>query len=390
MCAAVLVSCRPPQGFFNSIHECQVLDFAGGMVVHMLGGLFGLVGAYMCGPRLGRFEMLGQDDDEEWEEEEQQQQQLGAAADEEIGENGSVLTNSGRANNGGELIDSASELAASNTPPSGDCPASAQYPDTAGDAAQPQPQQQLAASRSLHTLLPLQPVPAAGSASSSSRGAVLEMGQLGLGGTGKGVAGGDSTAAVQGAAAGSSNGGVQQPQLAASGGVHPRAQAGRAAAGQAAAAAASAGSSKWGWASKFGRQRQRQPQRAQQQQQRQRRRWPVRNNHGTSAGTCGSGICKFVPKAMPGHDMAFVTLGTFMLWFGWFGFNSGSVYLYVNTSPVASPGSIVGAISAEVVQRTSMNTALGGAAAGLSALLCAALFWGECGASYCLSCLQPV
>ncbi len=24
-----------------------------------------------------------------------------------------------------------------------------------------------------------------------------------------------------------------------------------------------------------------------------------------------------IVKALPGHDMAFVTLGTFMLWFGW-------------------------------------------------------------------------
>jgi Amt family ammonium transporter len=79
--------------------------------------------------------------------------------------------------------------------------------------------------------------------------------------------------------------------------------------------------------------------------------------------------------------MAFVTLGTFMLWFGWFGFNNGSVYMYVNGNPAPSPGSLAGAISAEVVQRTSMNTALGGAAAGLTSLLCAALLWGERSAS---------
>src|ERR671932_200757 len=30
------------------------------------------------------------------------------------------------------------------------------------------------------------------------------------------------------------------------------------------------------------------------------------------------------PNAIPGHNMAFVTLGVIILWFGWFGFNPGS------------------------------------------------------------------
>src|SRR4029450_3273728 len=30
------------------------------------------------------------------------------------------------------------------------------------------------------------------------------------------------------------------------------------------------------------------------------------------------------PNAIPGHHMAFVTLGVLILWFGWFGFNPGS------------------------------------------------------------------
>jgi len=39
---------------------------------------------------------------------------------------------------------------------------------------------------------------------------------------------------------------------------------------------------------------------------------------------CGPRLGRFEDgsaKDLPGHDMAFVTLGTFMLWFGWFGFN---------------------------------------------------------------------
>ena len=30
------------------------------------------------------------------------------------------------------------------------------------------------------------------------------------------------------------------------------------------------------------------------------------------------------PNAIPGHNMAFATLGVIILWFGWFGFNPGS------------------------------------------------------------------
>ena len=30
------------------------------------------------------------------------------------------------------------------------------------------------------------------------------------------------------------------------------------------------------------------------------------------------------PKAIPGHNLVLVTLGVFILWLGWFGFNPGS------------------------------------------------------------------
>jgi Amt family ammonium transporter len=30
------------------------------------------------------------------------------------------------------------------------------------------------------------------------------------------------------------------------------------------------------------------------------------------------------PNAIPGHNMAYTTLGVVILWFGWFGFNAGS------------------------------------------------------------------
>lgn len=61
-------------------------------------------------------------------------------------------------------------------------------------------------------------------------------------------------------------------------------------------------------------------------------------------------------KDMPGHDMGWVTIGTLSLWFGWYGFNTGSTYLYGTPSPAAA-------------QRAAMNTTLGASSSGLVALL---------------------
>ena len=69
----------------------------------------------------------------------------------------------------------------------------------------------------------------------------------------------------------------------------------------------------------------------------------------------GQGAARAV-KEMPGHDMGWVTIGTLALWFGWYGFNTGSVYLYAAPSPLAA-------------QRAAMNTTLGASGSGLVALL---------------------
>jgi len=45
-----------PDSWLGRVSVCKPLDFAGGTVVHMIGGVFGIIGAVFVGPRLGRFE----------------------------------------------------------------------------------------------------------------------------------------------------------------------------------------------------------------------------------------------------------------------------------------------------------------------------------------------
>jgi Amt family ammonium transporter len=59
---------------------------------------------------------------------------------------------------------------------------------------------------------------------------------------------------------------------------------------------------------------------------------------------------------MPGHSATLVVLGTFLLWFGWYGFNPGS-QLAIGSST-----------DAEIVGRCAVTTTLSGAAAGLTTL----------------------
>ena len=69
----------------------------------------------------------------------------------------------------------------------------------------------------------------------------------------------------------------------------------------------------------------------------------------------GPRLGKFLPngdaRPVPAHNMTAVTLGTFILWLGWFGFNAGSTM-------AADPGAIA---------RIALNTNMAGAAACLSA-----------------------
>jgi Amt family ammonium transporter len=66
-------------------------------------------------------------------------------------------------------------------------------------------------------------------------------------------------------------------------------------------------------------------------------------------------------KAIPGHSIALVVLGVFILWFGWFGFNPGS--------QLAADGA-----NADAIALVAANTNLAAAAGGLAAMLLAWFF----------------
>ena len=58
-------------------------------------------------------------------------------------------------------------------------------------------------------------------------------------------------------------------------------------------------------------------------------------------------------NAIPGHNIALAALGVLILWFGWFGFNSGSTL----------------SASSQAIAPIAVNTALAGAAGTLGALI---------------------
>ena len=73
------------------------------------------------------------------------------------------------------------------------------------------------------------------------------------------------------------------------------------------------------------------------------------------AGTCVLGPRKGrfdTPEAFDCHHLPMVVLGTFSLWFGWYGFNPGST-LGMNSGDV-------GALAAQVAMNTTLSAATGG------------------------------
>lgn len=83
------------------------------------------------------------------------------------------------------------------------------------------------------------------------------------------------------------------------------------------------------------------------------------------------------PNAILGHSMPLATLGVFILWFGWFGFNPGSTtagngsigYIAVTTNLAAAAGTVMALITSwTVLRKPDISMTLNGALAGLVAI----------------------
>ena len=87
-------------------------------------------------------------------------------------------------------------------------------------------------------------------------------------------------------------------------------------------------------------------------------------------------------RAIPGANLPLATLGTFILWLGWFGFNGGSELIlsnvgeanavaavFVNTNMAAAGGVVAGIMTARILfGKADLTMALNGALAGLVAI----------------------
>src|SRR4051794_27895976 len=93
------------------------------------------------------------------------------------------------------------------------------------------------------------------------------------------------------------------------------------------------------------------------------------------------------PNAIPGHNMAYTTLGTIILWFGWFGFNPGSTlsvdfggvgyfaYVALTTNVAAASGAVGGIVTAWIVlKKPDISMMLNGVLAALVAVTAACGF----------------
>ncbi len=84
------------------------------------------------------------------------------------------------------------------------------------------------------------------------------------------------------------------------------------------------------------------------------------------------------PKAIPGHSITLAALGTFILWFGWFGFNPGSTFnahhlrisvIAVNTNLAAAAGAFAALMTVFMkTKKWDVGMMLNGCLAGLVAI----------------------
>lgn len=93
------------------------------------------------------------------------------------------------------------------------------------------------------------------------------------------------------------------------------------------------------------------------------------------------------PSAIPGHNMAFMTLGILILWIGWFGFNPGSTlsvdfggvgffaYVALTTNLAAAAGVLGAVVTSWIVVKTlDLSMMLNGVIAGLVSITAGCAF----------------
>ncbi|MBN2442064.1 MAG: ammonium transporter, partial [Spirochaetales bacterium] len=105
---------------------------------------------------------------------------------------------------------------------------------------------------------------------------------------------------------------------------------------------------------------------------------------GPRAGKYIKGNGKTTVKAIPGHNIPLASLGVFILWFGWFGFNPGSTvagtapsiaFIAVNTSLAAAAAAITAMFTSWIrFKKPDPGMTLNGALAGLVAITAGCAF----------------
>lgn len=105
------------------------------------------------------------------------------------------------------------------------------------------------------------------------------------------------------------------------------------------------------------------------------------------------------PMAIPGHSMTSATIGVFVLWFGWFGFNPGSTmaadwgsigHIAVTTNTAAATASISALLTAWILLgKPDLGMTLNGGLAGLVAITAPCAFVGMASA-FCIGIIAGV